>query len=901
VTSLPPKLQSLVSRSMAPPEDLLQRIAALEAQMLSLTQASEADVAWDDQSKQDIDTSWLIITSTIVFLMQLGFAMLEGGMCRQNNVVATYAKNILDVVTGSLVTYFWGFYLAYGIDPRHTNESIDMANFFHHLVFQATSATIVSGAMAERTTLFAYVVLACFVSGVPFSIAVRWTWGGGWLSELDPPFHDFAGSTVVHVVGGMSAIVGVFIVGPRSGRYDVHRHHDFVPNDVASVLSGVLVLWVGWYGFNPGSTGALKTPEDVYAAANSAITTTMSAATGAVCTMVLSIIRGHVKGDQHSVDAVAIGNGVLAGLVSVTAGSDILHADYSLVLGFGGAFAYTFGSIITESLQLDDVVEAWAVHGCCGVWGTLAVGLFHPQVGLWTTGQSGLLWNQIVGVVSISLLTLVTMIPVGLLLSSLGYMRVKPEEEARGLDYKFGNAASSYITQKNHRLRACFLTLDAYGCSVDELLAALKSLKHIIMLPFSPQASDAMIEAQVSDVLSRFPEVKDGTDWDWLAFLSHHKSDAGDAARIFVDTARRIIEQAELEGAAHAKADHLDSLELLASLSSSAATLSSASATPPRQRRVSNVPLGADATLPSTMKRQSTRRFSGVTKGPTQVFLDSNDLTDLKQLISHVKSSANHVIMLSRATLERPYVLCELAVAYAHSKHITVVRVDWPGETDSLHGRTFSFPRHLDEAIEEWEEVAYFQRARSNEKDMEYRPLDGVEKAIRRLVAKLSSGEKLVNVSDASNPLSTAAALCMRVYSAIERLVGRGPGRAYEAMPEEHASLAAVPAGGSLNGTPYQPANGKPSIKPVTSSDYPDEESKKVVSIAAPGVDNKSWHGQTALQKAMTSGMRTPKSLIPAAFRSASRVPDLPKAENADAPKDSDAPSDGDDDKKIEA
>lgn len=172
------------------------------------------------------------------------------GMCRQNNVVATYAKNILDVVCGSFVSYLWGFQLAYGIQIRNSTDDVELSSFFHHLVFQATSATIVSGAMAERTTLFSYLILAIFISGVPFSLAVRWTWGNGWLSQLDPPFHDFAGSTVVHIVGGASALIGVYMVGSRSGRYDAGRHHDFEPHDVSSVLSGVLVLWVGWYALS---------------------------------------------------------------------------------------------------------------------------------------------------------------------------------------------------------------------------------------------------------------------------------------------------------------------------------------------------------------------------------------------------------------------------------------------------------------------------------------------------------------------------------------------------------------------------------------------------------------------------------------------------------------------------
>ena len=224
--------------------------ASLEARIAALEEAAH-------QEKVASENTWILLTATIVFLMQYGFALLESGMCRKNNVTATYTKNMLDATLGTIVCVVFGYKIAYGVSPASCSLPYDWednsvieeatrvcAGFFHHLVFQATAATIVSGAMAERTTILAYSVLSCFISGIPFSLAVRWTWGGGWLAERG--FHDFAGGTVVHVVGGAAAMAGVVVVGPRDGRYDPRRFYEFMPHDVSSVMSGSLVLWVGW-------------------------------------------------------------------------------------------------------------------------------------------------------------------------------------------------------------------------------------------------------------------------------------------------------------------------------------------------------------------------------------------------------------------------------------------------------------------------------------------------------------------------------------------------------------------------------------------------------------------------------------------------------------------------------
>jgi len=381
-------------------------------------------------------------------------------------------------------------------------------------------------------------------------------------------------------------------------------------------------------------------------------------------------------GGPPSIDAIGVANGVLAGLVAITAGADVVYGHHSLLIGFGAAFTYMVASAMTEKLQLDDVCEAWAVHGCCGVWGTIAVGFFHPEQGLFFTGSFTLVWVQTLGSAAIVVMTTVPVYFLCLWLERMHILRVSPEEEARGLDHKFGSAASSYMLQKNQRLRATFSTLQAYGGTLEELLGTLQGLHSIIFQPFTPQAGDYVIDGQVSQILHKL-------DWDmptleqceFIAFLSHHKLDAGDAARIFVDTARRLIEQRR--------------------------------ETHPRnssQRRREMVGTnwwieGGELPIP---------------QDSPLIFLDSNDLSDLNELLATVAKCANHILMMSRSVLERPWVLCELIAAVKANRTLHVVVCGWPGTGAD---KEFHYPRHLDETIGDWKDVQYTQELRMPGRD----------------------------------------------------------------------------------------------------------------------------------------------------------------------------------------
>eukprot|EP00966_Prymnesium_polylepis_P297530 6874144-Prymnesium_polylepis.2 len=198
------------------------------------------------------DTAWVIIQGTFVVLMQLGFAMLEAGTVQEHNVIATYTKNLLDFIIGTVCALLFGYAIAY--DTHALSRDVQRDAFFFYLCFQATAATIVSGAMAERTSVQGYLLVSLLVSGVQYALAVRFAWAGGFLAERQPPFHDFAGSGVVHLLGGAAALAGAVMVGARNRRWS-QASTQFVPHNIPSVICGTILLWVGWYGFNAGSTG----------------------------------------------------------------------------------------------------------------------------------------------------------------------------------------------------------------------------------------------------------------------------------------------------------------------------------------------------------------------------------------------------------------------------------------------------------------------------------------------------------------------------------------------------------------------------------------------------------------------------------------------------------------------
>jgi Amt family ammonium transporter len=573
--------------------------------------------------------------------------MYEAGAVREHNVVSTYAKNVLDFLLGVLVAAFWGYNMAYPHD--HVNSVLDLdgalgshntrLSIFFHLVFQATAATIVSGAMAERTSLTAYLFYSLFMSGVIYTAAVRSTWGGGWLSQMEPAFHDYSGSGIVHLTGGVAAFCGAAIVGARNGRWERTMEGTFTPHSIPSMISGMFLLWVGWYGFNPGSSQAFSTINDASEVSATFITTTYSAACGGGIILFLS--TSYSRG--RACDVISVCNGILGGLVAITAGCDAFDPPYSMLTGAIAGLVYLGTAHVVEWLRVDDVVGAFAVHGTCGIWGVLSVGLFHRDTGVLFGSGPGQLYTQAIGVAFLIVLSAVPTLLVLGILKKLGVLRVSAEEEAEGLDSKLGVSAYAH---RNKELQECQWiagVLAPSGVTPQDVLAALQNLDKIVFRTFTPQAGDNKLRGEVEDILDHFDYSQSETSF--LSFCSHHKKDGGEVARVFVDQVRRALSE-------NSNPERQDALDRL-----------------PAERRV---------------------------------FLDSNNLKDLSKLCDYVGLSQNHVILMTRSVLSRPWVLAEIVKGFTSNRNVVCVMVDWPDK--HFDPRSFRFPQDLNKAIKQWKD-----------------------------------------------------------------------------------------------------------------------------------------------------------------------------------------------------
>jgi Amt family ammonium transporter len=425
--------------------------------LFSSAQAQEAEAIEDLATA--IDTGWLMLAAILVFLMQAGFAMVEAGFVRAKNVTNILMKNILDCSMGAVAFWAVGFGLAYGLNSDGSaggfagfgnfflNDYDDYATWFFQFAFAATAATIVSGAMAERTRFQAYLFYTVFITAIVYPVVVHWAWdGNGWLTAFtDDPigtngYIDFAGSGVVHMVGGFAGLMGAIIVGPRIGKYTSGGGINPIPgHNISLAVLGMFILWFGWYGFNPGSTLGL-TGGFAALAAKVAVTTTLAAGAGCAFMTLLSKLR---TGKYDTGLAV---NGALGGLVAITAGCATVDPWAAVVIGSIGAIVVLIGVEALDRLKVDDPVGAVSVHGFAGLWGVLAVGLFSSEAGIaqaYTASDSyGLLLGggaeqlgiQALGAAAIIGWTCVTSGLVFLVLKYTVGLRVSEEEELRGLD-----------------------------------------------------------------------------------------------------------------------------------------------------------------------------------------------------------------------------------------------------------------------------------------------------------------------------------------------------------------------------------------------------------------------------------------------------------------------------------
>jgi Amt family ammonium transporter len=387
-----------------------------------------------------IDTIWVLLAAFLVFFMQAGFAMVEAGFTRAKNAGNIIMKNLMDFACGSIIFWIAGFALMFGVSRygfiggsgfflsgefEHLGLSIPIPAFFlFQTVFAATAATIVSGAMAERTKFSAYIIYSIVISAIIYPVVGHWVWGGGWLGTLG--FTDFAGSTVVHSVGGWSALIGASLLGPRIGKYGNDGKPNAIPgHNITLGALGVFILWFGWFGFNPGSS---ISGMDI-SIAHIAVTTNLSAAAGACLAMAVSWFR------YGKPDVSLTLNGALAGLVGITAGCANVNYLGSVLIGCGAGILIILAvEFIEKVLHVDDPVGAVAVHGVCGVYGTLMVGFFATEGGLFYGGGATLLGIQAVGILAVAAWTMCTTFILFKAISLTIGLRVSAQEEEEGLD-----------------------------------------------------------------------------------------------------------------------------------------------------------------------------------------------------------------------------------------------------------------------------------------------------------------------------------------------------------------------------------------------------------------------------------------------------------------------------------
>jgi Amt family ammonium transporter len=424
--------------------------------------------------KVGIDTMWVVITGMLVFFMNAGFCMLETGMCRQKNAVNVLSKNLIVFALSTIAFWAIGFGLMFGngngffggegllfVSGADNSPAMGAdaykgaysslnwtgvplaAKFFFQLVFAGTAATIVSGAVAERIKFVDFLIFSLLLVGIIYPITGHWIWGGGWLATMATPFKDFAGSTVVHACGGWAALMGAAFLGPRIGRYNADGSANAMPGHNMSIATlGCLILWLGWFGFNPGSTMSVGNGEVL---SHIILTTNTAAAFGGLAA---TATAWTVLGKP---DLSMVINGILAGLVAVTASCAFILVWHAAIIGAIGGILVVFAVGLFDKLKIDDPVGAVSVHLVNGVWGTLAVGLFSmgdgkaagitapwfdttAPLGLFNGGGFASVISQLIGIVSVGGFVVATSSICWIVLKAILGIRVEPEEELKGLD-----------------------------------------------------------------------------------------------------------------------------------------------------------------------------------------------------------------------------------------------------------------------------------------------------------------------------------------------------------------------------------------------------------------------------------------------------------------------------------
>ena len=419
-----------------------------------LAMAQDAAAPTVEQLKAETDytinTLIMFLSAVLVLFMQAGFAMLEVGLNASKNTVNILFKNVMDLSIGIMLFLFIGMGIMYNgkgetnpyfgysgvfsVDDSEKGDYSTSADFLFQVAFAATAATIVSGAVAGRMKFGAYLIYSGVLTGLIYPISGFWKWGGGFLHQEG--FQDFAGSVVVHAVGGFAGLAGAIALGPRIGRYIQGKSVPIPGHNIAFAALGVFILWVGWYGFNPGSQLTYAGYANAEATTYIALTTTISAACGAIAAMAFGWCL------FSKPDVTMALNGALAGLVGITANCDRVSETDSIIVGLVAGVLVVLGILLLDKLKIDDPVGAWPVHGLCGVWGGLATGILGTIPTEMVDGKKTPLFNtqtdfflvQLKGTVIICVWAFVTMAILFYILKAVNLLRVSPEDEQSGLD-----------------------------------------------------------------------------------------------------------------------------------------------------------------------------------------------------------------------------------------------------------------------------------------------------------------------------------------------------------------------------------------------------------------------------------------------------------------------------------
>ena len=466
---------------------------------------------------------WFLIGAALVFWMQAGFAMVETGFTRAKNAGNILMKNLMDFCIGTVVFILIGFGLLLGedlmgligkpgFDIFTAYESFDWSSFVFNLVFCATTATIVSGAMAERTKFLSYCIYSAVISALIYPIEAHWIWGGGWLAQMG--FHDFAGSCAIHMVGGISALIGAKILGPRLGKFVTNKEgkvtkvNAFPGHNLPIGCLGVFILWLGWYGFNGAACTSVEQLGSVF------VTTTVAPAIATVVCMVFTWLKYGKPDVSMSLNA------SLAGLVAITAPCDVTDVAGALVIGAVSGLLVVFGVwFLDYKLHIDDPVGAVAVHCLNGIWGTIATGLFATTaapgndsvVGLFYGGGFKLLGVQLLGFLTVAAWTAVTITVTFVAIKAMIGLRVTEEEEIVGLDSCEHGLPSAYAGFSIMDI-ANTMTMDVNentSLGTDDYVTASKAQKDAaVKVAAMPVASTGMYKVAVIAKLSRYEQLK---------------------------------------------------------------------------------------------------------------------------------------------------------------------------------------------------------------------------------------------------------------------------------------------------------------------------------------------------------------------------------------------------------